>query len=87
MSKEKEKDACINIGRIRIRRNMIKQGMDSNLLSTKIIQIQINKNNLLRMNPRRNTMLEKEEDHQSNVEGPNKITYTRISIIEEIKRR
>jgi hypothetical protein len=50
-------------------------------------KIQINKNNLLRMNPRRKTPLEKEEDHQSNVGGANKITYTRISLIEETKRR
>jgi hypothetical protein len=29
----------------------------------------------------------KEEDHQSNVGGERKITYTRISLIEDIKRR
>jgi hypothetical protein len=56
------------------------KGKDSNLLSTKTIQIQINKNRLLRVNPRRRTPWEKKEDHQSNVVGAKKITYTKISL-------
>jgi hypothetical protein len=83
----KGENPCRNIGRIRRKRNMIREGRDSNLLSTETIQIKINKNNLLRMNPRRKTPWEKEEDHQSNVGGAKKITYTRISLTEEIKMK
>jgi hypothetical protein len=39
------------------------------------------------MNPRKKIPWGKEEDHQSNVGGAKKITYTRITLTEEIKRR
>jgi hypothetical protein len=41
---------------------------------------------LLKMNPTKKIPWGKEEDHQSNVGGENKITYTRISLTKEIKR-
>jgi hypothetical protein len=85
MSKEREENPCKSLGGIRRRRNMIREGRDSNLLSTEIAQIKISKINLVRMKPRKKTPWEKEEDHQSNVGGANKITYTRISLTEEIK--
>jgi hypothetical protein len=39
------------------------------------------------MNPRKRNPRGKEENHQSNVGGASKITYTRISLIEEIKQK
>jgi hypothetical protein len=44
------------------------------------VQMKIRKNSLLRINPRRKTPWEKEEDHQSNVGGAKKMIYTRISV-------
>jgi hypothetical protein len=44
MSKERAENLCKNLGKIRRKRNLIKEGKDSNLFSTKIVQIQINKN-------------------------------------------
>jgi hypothetical protein len=85
MSKEREENICRNIGRIRRRRNLIREGRDSNLLSTEIVLIQINKINLLRMNPRGKTPWEKGEYHQTNVGDAKKIMCTRISIIEKTK--
>jgi hypothetical protein len=41
--------------------------------------IEINKINMLRVNPRNKTPWEKEEDHPSNVGDAKKITCTRIS--------
>jgi hypothetical protein len=85
MSKEREDNICKSLGRIRRRRNMIREGRDSNLLSIETILIKINKISLLRMNPRRKTPWEKGEDHQSNVGDAKKITCTRISLIEKKK--
>jgi hypothetical protein len=81
----KENNICRNLGRIRSRINMIRGGRDSNLLSTETVLIKISKINLLKMNPRKNIPWGKEEDHQSNVVGVNKIAFTRNSLIEEIK--
>jgi hypothetical protein len=39
------------------------------------------------MNPRKRIPWGKEEDHQSNVGGARKITYTRIYLTKEIKQR
>jgi len=47
MRKVRENNLLINIGRIRRRRDIIKEGRDSNLLSTKIVLIQINKIDML----------------------------------------
>jgi hypothetical protein len=85
MSKAREENPCINIGRIRKRKNIIRGGGDSNLLSKETSLIKISKIILLKMNPRKKIPWEKEEDHQSNVGGAKKITYTRISLTEEIK--
>jgi hypothetical protein len=87
MSKERVESLCRNIGRIRRRRNMIREGRGSNLLLVGTTLIKINKIILLSMNPRKSIPWGKEEDHQSNVGGARKRTYTRISLIEEIKRR
>jgi hypothetical protein len=67
--------------KIRRKRNLIKEGKDSNLLSIEITLIKIIKINLLKMSPRQKTPLEKGEDHQSNVGDEKKIICTRISII------
>jgi len=85
--KEREENPCRSIGWIRRRKNMIEEGMDSNLFSTEIVQVKINKINLVRMKPRNKNPWEEEEHHQSNVGGENKITYTRIYLIEEINKR
>jgi predicted aspartyl protease len=88
MSKEREENPFVeNLGRIRRRRNMIREGRDSNLLSTETTLIKINKISLLRMNPREKTPWEKGEDHQSNVGDAKKITCTRISLTEKIKMK
>jgi len=50
-----------HIGRLRRKRNLIRGGKDSNLLSIETSLIKINKFSLLRMNPRENTPLEKEK--------------------------
>jgi hypothetical protein len=46
-----------------------------------------NEINLLKMNPRKTIPWGKEEDHQSDIGCVRKITYTRIFLTEEIKRR
>jgi hypothetical protein len=66
---------------------MVRGGRDSNLLSIETTLIKISKISLLRMNPRKKIPWGKEEDHQFNVGGAKKITYTRISLTEEIKKR
>jgi hypothetical protein len=80
MIKARVKNLCRNLRRIRGRRNMIREGRDSNLLSIEIVLIQITNIILLRMNQRGKTPWEKEEDHQSNVGDAKKITCTRISL-------
>jgi hypothetical protein len=50
--KGKGRESLQNIGRIRRKRNMIREGRDSNLLSTETTLIKIIKISLLRMNPR-----------------------------------
>ena len=85
MNKERAENPCRNLGRIRRRRNMIRGGRDSNLLSIEISLIQIIKTNMLRMNPRDNTPWEKWEDHQSNVGDAKKITCTKISLTKKTK--
>jgi hypothetical protein len=85
MSKAREENPCINIGRIRRRRNFIRGGTDSNLLSIEIALIKIIKTSMLRMNPREKTPWEKWEYHQSNVGDAKKITCTRIALIERTK--
>jgi hypothetical protein len=87
MRKEKEESLCKNLGRIRRRRNLIKEGKDSNLFSTEAVLIEISKIILLRKNPRDKIPWEKGEDHQSNVWDANKTTCTRFFLIEEIKSR
>ena len=67
MIKTKVERLFRNFGRIRRRRNNIREGRDSNLLSTETFLAHIIKINLLRMNPRWNTPREKGEDRQSNV--------------------
>ena len=52
MSKEMEENLCINLGRIRRRRILIRGGRDSNFLSTKIALIEIIKTGVLRMKRR-----------------------------------
>jgi hypothetical protein len=83
MSKEKEERLFRNIGRIIRRRNQIKEERDSNLLSRETILKDINKINMLRMNPKWKTPWGKGEDHQSNVGDVKKITCTNISLIEK----
>jgi hypothetical protein len=85
MSKAREDNQCRIIGRIIRRRNMIKGGRDSNLLSIEIVLIKIIKTNMLRMNPREKNSWEKGEDHQSNVGDAKKITCTRISLTKRTK--
>ena len=85
MSKVGAESPCRNIGRTRRRRNLIKGGRDSNLLSIEIALIKIINMSMLRMNPRENTPWEKGEDHQSNVVDAKKITYTRIAHTERTK--
>ena len=64
------------------RRSPIRGGKDSKLPSIGMILIEIIKINMLRVNPRKNTPWEKDEDHPSNVGDAKKITCTRISHIE-----
>jgi hypothetical protein len=85
MIKARAMNICKNIGRIRRRKKLIRGGKDSNLLSTKTIQIQINMINQLRINLRENTPWEKGEGHQSNVGDAKKIACTRIFLIEKTK--
>jgi hypothetical protein len=80
MRKARAYNQCINLGRIRRRRNMIRGGRDSNLLSIEITLIKIIKTNMLRMNPRESNPWEKGGDHQSNVGDAKKTTFTRISL-------
>jgi hypothetical protein len=82
MSKARAENLCRNIGRKRRRRNIMRGGRDSNLLSTEELLTQINKIILLRMSPRGKTPWEKGEDHQSNVEDVKNITCTRIYLTE-----
>jgi hypothetical protein len=84
MRNEREDNIFRNIGRIR-RRGLIRGGMDSNLLSTKISLIEIIRTNMLRMNSREKTPCEKGADHQSNVGDVRKVSYTRISLTGRIK--
>jgi hypothetical protein len=85
MSKAKEEKLFRSLGRIRRRRNHIREGRDSNLLSIETVLIHINKINLLRMNPRWKTPWEKGEGYQSNVGDVKKITCTNISLTEKTK--
>jgi hypothetical protein len=64
---------------------LIRGGSGSNLLSIQETLIKINKISLLRMNPRKRIPWGKDEYHQYNVGGGMKITYTKISLVEEIK--
>jgi hypothetical protein len=81
MGKVRAENPWKDTGRIRRRRIFIIRGRDSNLLSTETTLIKISKITLLKMNP-----WGKEEYHQSNVGGVNKITYTRIFLREELKK-
>ena len=85
MRKEREETLCRKLGRIRRKRIMISERKDSNLLSTEISQIKINKTSLLWMNPRDNTPWEKGGDHQSYVGDAKNITCTRISLTKKTK--
>jgi hypothetical protein len=49
-----EENTYRSLGRIRRKRNIIREGKDSNLLSTEIVLIKISKIKLLRKNPREN---------------------------------
>jgi hypothetical protein len=82
MRKERAENPWKNLGRIRRRINMIRGGRVSNLLSIETTLIKINKISLLWRNPRKKIPWGKEEEHQYNVGGERKITYTRISLIE-----
>jgi hypothetical protein len=79
MSKGMEENPCRNLGRIRRRTSSIRGGKDSNLPSIGMSLIEITKISMLRVNPRKKTPWEKEEDHLSNVGNAKKITYTRIA--------
>jgi len=81
--KGREEKICTSIGRTRRKINLIREGKDSNLPSTKLSLIKINKISLLKMNPRDNTPLGKGKDHQSNVGDVKKIICTRISLTKE----
>jgi hypothetical protein len=83
--KRKGKSLCKNLGRIRIKRSLIRERKDSNPLSTEIAPKKIIQTSMIRMNPREKTHWEKGEDHQSNVGDSKKITCTRISLIEKTK--
>jgi hypothetical protein len=61
MIKEMEENLCRSLGRTRRRGNMIGEGRDSSLPSTKAVLIQINKINFLKMNLREKTLCEKGE--------------------------
>ena len=87
MRKAMVENPCINLGRIRKRRSMIRGRRDSNLLSIEMSLIKIIKTNMLRMNPREKTPWEKGEDHQSNVGDAKNITCTMISLTERTKWR
>jgi hypothetical protein len=80
MRKERIESLCRNLGRIRRKKSLTRYIKKSNLLSIKISQIKINEINLLKINPRDKTPLEKWGDHQSNVGDENNITYTIISL-------
>jgi hypothetical protein len=80
MSKARAENLCKRLRRIRRRRSLIREGRDSNLLSTKVVQIQINKISRIRINPRKKTSWEKGKDHQSNVGDAKKTTCTQISL-------
>jgi hypothetical protein len=85
MSEEKEEILFKSLGRIRRRRNWIKEGRDSNLLSIEIVLIHIIEIKLLRMDPRWETPWEKGEGYQSNVGDVKKTTCTKISLAEKKK--
>jgi hypothetical protein len=67
MSKDREENPCKNLGRVRGRRSLIRGGKDSNLPSIGMSLTKIIKISMLRVNPRKKTPWEKEEDHLSNV--------------------
>jgi hypothetical protein len=73
------KSPCKHLGRTRRRISVIRGRRDSNPLSIEMSLIKINKNGILRMNPRKKTPWGKGEDHQSNVGDSKKITCTSIS--------
>ena len=52
MRKVKEETIFISLGRMRRKRNNMREGRDSNIISIETILIHINEINLLRMNPR-----------------------------------
>jgi hypothetical protein len=85
MSKAREENICKRLGRIRRRICLIKEGRDSNLLSTEASLIKISKINQISKNPRRKSPWEKREYHQYNVGDAKKNTCTGISLTEEIK--
>ena len=85
MSKAREENLYINLGRTRRMRSLIRGGKDSNLPSIGMSLIEIIKINMLREIPRRNIPWEKGEDHQSNVGNARMITFTRIAHIERTK--
>jgi hypothetical protein len=74
----KENIRMEDLERIRRRIILIRGGKDSNLPSLGMILIEIIKISMLRVNPRKRTLWEKEEGHLSNVGYANKITCTRI---------
>jgi hypothetical protein len=59
MSKARAEIPCITLGRIRIRKSVIRGGRDSNLLSIEMSLIEISKIDMLRMIPRNKTPWEK----------------------------
>ena len=83
MSKDREENPCRNLGRIRGRRSLIRGGKYLNLPSLGMRLIEIINISMLRVNPRNKTLLEKGEDHLSNVGDAMKITYTRIAHTEK----
>jgi hypothetical protein len=84
MSRAREEYICKSLGRIRKRRSLIREGRDSNLISTEIVLIKIRKIDPLSRNTRK-TPWEKREDHQYNVGDAKNTSCTRISLTEEIK--
>jgi hypothetical protein len=85
MSKAREENIYINLGRTRIMRSPIRGGKDSNLPSIGMSLIEIIKIGMLRGISRKKIHWEKGEDHQSNVRDARKITCTRIAHIERTK--
>jgi hypothetical protein len=79
MRKAREENPYRNIGRIRRRIISIRGGKDSNLPSLGMKLIEIIKISMLRVNPRKRTLWEKEEGHLSNVGYENNITCTRTA--------